>query len=689
MANEAPPTAAGPARGLGVMDLIRAAETLKRSGEIAAVSALYASWIRDNPDDPLLHAVLFNHSVVLSDAGDLAGARDCLERAIARDPSFMPAHINFGRILERQGEIGAAVTEWSVVVEKLAAVNGTSVSHKTTALNQIARTLETAGRDEGAEEMLRQSLDLDPHQREVAQHYTALRQRTCEWPVVVPTDRVTRRRLMTSLSPLSAAAYTDDPILQLALAAHYNAVDVGLPDGAHHVWPKAATRDGPLRIGYLSSDLREHAVGHLMAEVFGLHDRAKVEVFAYYCGPAASDPMHAAYRAAADHWVDVNDMDDATAAARMVDDGIHVLVDVNGYTREGRTRLIALRPAPIVVNWLGYPGTVASPYHHYMVADPVVVPPEAEVWYSEKVLRLPCYQPNNRARVVAETAPSRAEAGLPEDAVVFCSFNGTHKITRFTFDRWLAVLAQVPGSVLWLLTGTETTNARLKAYAAAHGIAPERLIFAPKVANPHHLARYPLADLFLDNTPYGAHTTASDALWMGVPVLTWAGRCFAARVCASLVTAAGLADLVMPSSHAFVAKAVELGRDRAALAEVRRRLEASRATCTLFDMPRLVASLEDLYEIMWADREAGRLPEPDLTNLDVYLEVGIGFDHEAVEVGSIADYHRWWRDRLDRRHRLRPIAPDRRLFAATPPPDVPPPGAGGASEAGQKKAKRS
>ena len=664
MANQpASTTAPTGGRGFGVMDLIRAAETLKRSGETAAVSALYGSWIEANPDDPLLHAVLFNYAVTLSDDGDLERARDCLERAIARAPDFMPAHINLGRILERRGEIGAAVTQWSQVVARLAAVDGNAITHKTTALNQIARTLEAAGRDEAAEEMLRQSLDIDPHQREVAQHFTALRQRTCEWPVITPTERVSRRTLMYGLSPLSAAAFSDDPLFQLALAAHYNAVDVGLPARPMTTWPRAAVRDGRLRIGYLSSDLREHAVGHLMAEVFELHDRTKVEVFAYYCGPAAGDPLHLAYRAAADHWCDVSAMDDAEAARRIADDGIHILVDVNGYTREGRTRLLAMRPAPIIVNWLGYPGTVASPYHHYIVADDWIIPPDHEIFYSEKVLRLPCYQPNNRRRVVAPQRPTRAEVGLPDDAVVFCSFNGTHKITRFTFDRWLDVLGRVPGGVLWLLTGADGTNDRLRAHAAARGIAPERLVFAAKLANPHHLARYPLADLFLDNTPYGAHTTASDALWMGVPVLTWAGRCFAARVCGSLVRAAGLPDLVAATPEAYVETAVALGHDRPRLAELRRRLEQGRATSTLFDVPLLVARLEGLYEEMWADRAADRLPRPDLADLDAYLEVAVEIDHEALEVGAVPDYLGWWRDRLAARHRLRPLAADRRLLA--------------------------
>lgn len=653
-------------RGLGVMELIRAAETLKSTGELAAVGALYGSWIQHNQDNPLLYAVLFNYGVLLTDTGDLAGARECLERAVALNPDFMPARINLGRIHERQGGIGQAITEWTAVVERLAPVNGQSVAHKTTALNQIARTLEAVNRDEAAEDTLRQSLEIDTTQREVVQHLVAARQRNCAWPVVSPTERVSRTVLMAGMSPLSAAAYTDDPLYQLAHAAEYNARDVGHPASVVDNWPAAMAHEGPLRIGYLSSDLREHAVGHLMAEVFGLHDRTRVEVFAYYCGIPAADPMHEAFKADADHFLSISGMDDAAAAARMVADGIQILVDVNGYTREARTRLLSLRPAPVIVNWLGYPGTMASPYHHYIVADDWIIPEDSEIYYSEAVRRLPCYQPNNTRRVVAETRPTRADAGLPPDATVFCCFNGLHKVTRFTFERWLKILAGVPGSVLWLLTGSDGTNARLKAHAERLGVDPARIVFAPKVANPDHLARYPLADLFLDTTPYGAHTTASDALFMGVPVLTWSGRSFASRVCGSLTRAAGLPDLVVDSAEAYVDRAIALGRDPAALAALGRRLAEARPGAVLFDMPGLVRSLEALYEGMWADAKDGRLPRPDLTNLEAILEVAVEPDAEALEVQALADYRTWWSERLKRRHRMRPLSPDRRLMGDSP-----------------------
>lgn len=471
---------------------------------------------------------------------------------------------------------------------------------------------------------------------------------------------------MKGLSPLSAGAFTDDPMLQLAMAWHYNKTDVGTPAAAMDAWPNAARKSGPLRIGYLCSDLREHALGYLLAEVFGLHDRSKVEVFSYYCGPEAKDPLHAHFISTSDHWLSISGMDDAAAARRIAEDGIQILVDLNGYTREARLKIFALRPAPIIVNWLGFPGTTASPYHHYIIADDWIIPDNHEKYFSEKVLRLPCYQPNNRRRMIAPRKPTRSEAKLPENAMVYCCFNGAHKINRFTFERWLMILARVPGSVLWLLGNTEATNERLRQFAAQRGIAPERLVFAEKLANPHHLARYPLADLFLDTTPYGAHTTASDALWMGVPVLTFSGRSFASRVCGSLVRSAGLAELICTSAEEYVDQAVVLGKDRGRLDAYREQLRANRESCTLFDMPGLVQSLEGLYGQMWSDFEKGALPQPDLANLDVYLEVGSQVKHDELEMQTIQDYEGWWRAKLAQRHKLRPIPVDCRLWSDPP-----------------------
>jgi len=654
------------AGNFAVPDLIRTAETLRQNGQLAAIETLYATWIQHNAAHPLLYAVLFNYAVVLSDTGKLELARECLERALQQNQDFLPAHINLGRVLERLGNSAMAVIQWAVALSKMSGVDGASITYKTTALNQSARALEAAGQDDAAENLLRQSLELDNQQREVVQHLIALRQRQCEWPIVTGLERAPHLLQMRGISPLSAAALTDDPLFQLGLAYDYNLRDVGEPKSFMRSWPLAIAAGGRLKIGYLSSDLREHAVGFLMTEVFSLHDRAKVEVFAYYCGPESADSLHQHFKTSVDHFVPISHLDDAAAAQRIAEDGIQILIDLNGYTREARLKLVSMRPAPVIVNWLGYPGTMGSPYHHYIIADEFIIPQTSELYYSEKVLRLPCYQPSSRKRKVSTEAPSRSSVGLPEDAMVYCCFNGAHKLTRFTFERWLMILAKVPHGVLWLLSSIESAHERLRDFAAQRGIARDRIIFADKLPNPAHLARYPLADLFLDTTPYGAHTTASDALWMGVPVLTLAGRSFASRVCGSLATAAGLPELLTYTANEFVDRAVILGNAREQLAPFRERLKATRDTCTLFDMPKLVQAVEALFGQMWQEFLDGRLPRPSLDALDALLELGSRLDHDSQEMQTLDDYHGFWQNLLRQRHAFRPIAPCPRLRTLAP-----------------------
>jgi predicted O-linked N-acetylglucosamine transferase (SPINDLY family) len=473
------------------------------------------------------------------------------------------------------------------------------------------------------------------------------------------------------MSPLSLANYTDDPIFQLAKAHHYNKHFVGRPKGASFVHrPKAAGREGQkLRVGYLSSDLREHAVGFALTDVFETHDRAKFEIFAYYCGIGRADSTQARIKAAVDKWTDINPLNDNEAAEVIANDKIDILIDLNGYTKDARAKVFARKPAPIIVNWFGYPGTMGSPYHHYIIADPLIVPPEHEIFYSEKVLRLPCYQPNDRKRTVSTIRPSRKDAGLPENAFVYCCLNGTQKLTPRVFDRWLKILTQAEGSILWLLSGTEDTNERLKNYAAQQGVAPQRIVFAEKAPNPEHLARYPLANLFLDTLPYGAHTTAADALWMGVPVLTLRGNSFPSRICASVVSAAGLENMICSSPDEYIATAVSFGQNPQLLMPFKEKLIAGRDSCLLFDTPRLVGHLEEIYHQMWREFEQGLLPIPDLTNLDIYHEIGLDLDIENIDMLSESAYHALYRQKLSDRNSYCPIRGDGRLWPTEPRPD--------------------
>lgn len=644
-------------------ELVTQAQALGAADRRDAAEQLYARWIAQRPDHPQLYIAHFNHACLLGEMGRSADAMRALGACLSLNPDFLPASINLGGFLERAGDIRQALEQWRGVAQRMVSVTGASVTHKLTALRQIARVLSEHQNPAAAEATLRQCLELRPEQRDVIEQLMALRLAQCAWPVVSPMEGAGRRSLLRGMSPLSMLAYSDDPLLQLGLAHHYARmlVDESVDLSRHD------RRDAPidpgrrLRIGYVSSDLRDHAIGTLMAEVFELHDRGKVEIFAYYCGPASESTLLHRIRAAAEHWVELRALGDDAAAARIAADGIDILIDVNGYTRDARTAVFARRPAPVQINWLGYPGTLGTPYHHYIIADRWIIPPEAELLYSEQVLRLPCYQPNDRKRLVGPT-PTRAAAGLPEEGFVFCCFNASQKLSRFTMQRWMNILGRVPGSVLWLLDSGTEMRENLLAFAARHGIAEGRIIFAPKQANADHLARYRLADLFLDSAPYGAHTTASDALWMGIPVLTLSGRSFASRVCGSLVRSAGLPEMVCTTPQDFMDHAARLALAPAELAQLRHRLESRRRNCDLFNMEKLVSRLEQLFHEVARRHRAGRTPVPQLQNLEACLEVGIGFDHEATEMLALEDYAGLYRAGLERRDQRRPLVADARLW---------------------------
>jgi len=653
--------------GLSVIELFDLTQRRKNDGDVQGALDLYKEWLRVHPIFPIRHAVLFNYGVALSDAGQLNEAKAAFDEAIRLDPKFLPPYINLGTLLERMGTIVPAIESWTKVANILGEVNGTQINYKLTALKNLGRVFEAANLDAKAEEVLRLSLDVSATQRDVLQQWISLRQRQWKWPVLLPWDGMTVAMQKKGISPLSAACYADDPMLHLVSSFHFSQEDVGRPARFHDPADFAARRQDParpLRVGYVSSDLRHHAVGFLTAELFSLHDRSQVEVSVYYCGIAATDPIKERIQGSVDHWYDIRTLDEDQAADLIFDHQIDILIDLNGYTKDARPKMFARRPAPILVNWLGFPGSMASPSHHYIIADDFIIPEGDEIFYTEKVLRLPCYQPNDRQRTVA--APlSRQEAGLPENGLVLCSFNGTQKITPSVFDAWLEILHQLPDAVLWLLKGGEGADERLVAHAVQRGIAAERLIFAGKVPNPVHVSRYALVDLFLDTFPYGAHTTCSDALWMGVPVLTLVGRGFASRVSGSLVLAAGLSsDFLCQSRDDYISRAIALGRDRPALRALRTRLLAGRGSSRLFDLPALVRSLEALYAQMWEDFRQDRLPRPDLRNLEIYSDLCTQTDHETAEFRAGPGYVEELRARLADLHRFAAVPADRRLWTS-------------------------
>lgn len=647
---------------LPVVELFKTTATLESLNQKPLAIELYKTWIAFNAEDGLLFAVYYNFGVALSGIPDRTGAINALRECTRLKPDFLPSYINLGRALEDTGQPGPAVAEWYKLVNILPSVNADSITHKTMALQQVGRVLEGANSDTAAEDALKQSLDINPHQPEVIQHWISLRQRQCKWPVMAGWERVSRKELHLGISSLSLACHADDPMFQLARAYNYAVNSVGMPKPVSRVQSITSEAATKIRIGYISSDLRAHAVGFAMTDVMETHDRENFEIFAYYCGINRPDATQERIKNAVDHWVDLTGMDDEATAARIASDGIDILVDLNGYTKDARTKVFARKPAPIAVNWFGFPGTMATPYHHYIIADETIIPEADEIYYSEKVLRLPCYQPNDRNRPVADHKPTRAEAGLPEQAFVYCSFNGPQKITPRTFRRWMTILGRVPHSVMWLLSGQPEANDRLRKFAAECGVAPERLVFAPQMPNPEHLARYPLADLFLDSLPYGAHTTAADALWRGVPIVTMPGRSFASRVCTSLVRSAGVGELACETPEAFVELAVEFANNPEKMAATKARLAEMRDTCALFDTPGLVGNLENLYRQMWADYKRGALPMPDLRNLDVYHQIGAELDLEHIEALSDKAYAALYREKLAAWHSMYPLMPDGRFW---------------------------
>jgi predicted O-linked N-acetylglucosamine transferase (SPINDLY family) len=649
-----------------LVELISKAEQLTRESGPAVGAELYKRWIACNPVAELLYAAYFNYAISLASAGDHHGAINAARECIRIKPDFYAAYINLGRLLEDSGSLVEAIAQWSMLLNRLPDVNAEAVKQKLTALQQTGRVLEAHNSDDAAEAALWQALGIRPEQKEVIQHWTSLRMRQCKWPVMTPSEEAPANLLFANISPLSLAALTDDPAFQLARAWKYNKdstkqADRDLKVSLRNAWRRSGHAGRKLRIGYVSSDFREHAVGFAMTDVLETHDRSSFEIHAYYCGIPRRDPTRERIEKAVDRWTDINSMTDAQAAARISADQIDILVDLNGYTKDARTGIFALCPAPVNVNWFGFPGTMGSPYHHYIIADDVIIPESHEIYYSEKVLRLPCYQPNDRKRQVA-AKPTRRDEGLPDQAFVFCSLNGVQKITPTLFAQWMQILKATPDSVLWLLGEAAETNQRLKLYAQQAGVNPNRLIFSSKKPNPQHVARYALADLFLDNAPYGAHTTAADALWMGLPVLTVPGKSFASRVCASLVTAAGLGEMVCESESDYVARAIELGRNPKQVRSLSRKLSANRDECLLFDTPSLVANLEDLYKTMQRDFEAGLVPSPDLSNLEIYHEVGVELATRETPPFEHNDLKARYREMLGAYHETRPIKADSRLW---------------------------
>ncbi|HEX7923105.1 MAG TPA: tetratricopeptide repeat protein [Bradyrhizobium sp.] len=377
--------------------------------------------------------------------------------------------------------------------------------------------------------------------------------------------------------------------------------------------PMSSRATGPhdkIRLGYVSTDFREHATAHLIAELFEVHDRARFEIFAYSLGQDDQSNMRARLAGSFDHFLSCEDHADVETARMIADAEIDILVDLNGFTRGARTNVFAHRPAPIQVNYLGYAGTMAAPYIDYIIGDAITLTNADQAAYSEKLVTLPhCYQPNDRRRFIADDGITRRDWGLPEEQIVFCCFNNSYKILPATFTCWMRILTAVEGSVLWLLADNQTAMQNLRKEAEARQIDPSRLIFAERTKPAQHLARHRLADLFLDTLPYNGHTTASDALWAGLPVLTQSGKTFAGRVAASLLSAVGLPKLIAQTTEEYERLAIQLATCPDVLAGIKAALAQNRTTAPLFDTVLYARHIEAAYRLMYERYRAGLAPD--------------------------------------------------------------------------------
>jgi protein O-GlcNAc transferase len=409
------------------------------------------------------------------------------------------------------------------------------------------------------------------------------------------------------IHPFAYLLISDCPAMQLACARLHTA----------SVYPAARlplSRAEPynhekIRVAYLSGDFHQHAVPSLMVGVLENHDRSLFEIIGISHGNKDESPMRARIEKACTRFFDVRDQDDVSIAALLRNLETDIAIDLMGHTGGARPGILAHRPCPVQVNYLGYPGTMGADYIDYLIADRIVIPPEHREFYSEQVAYLPdTYQANDSARSIAPDRFTRHDAGLPEAAFVFCCFNGSQKILLSVFDSWMRILSRAENSVLWLLEDNPGATASLRREAQAQGIAAERLIFAPHERPDRHLARLRLADLILDTLPYGAHTTASDALWAGVPVLTRIGSSFAGRVAASLLTAVGLPELITQSADEYETMAQNFTAAPAALSEIRKKLARNRENCALFDTVRMTRNLEAAYVKMWQHHRSGKTP---------------------------------------------------------------------------------
>jgi protein O-GlcNAc transferase len=555
-------------------------------------------------------------------SGDAAGAVHSMEQAIGIDAMYALGHMNLGlarealnlneaarRSYERSLELDPHLSEARLRLSRLLLDADAAAARRERhrALESHAINLMTVGRHDDAIPLWTQLIDddADIHYLRGMRFHCQLH--SCDWSQYEASAARLEAQVLdgkTDDLPFSFFVHSHSAPAQLQCARSF--VADRHPEVANAA--SSVLTPDPLRIkvAYLSFDFQEHATAYLVAGLFESHDRSRFDVIALSYGRNVPSPMRARLETSVERFIDVSRYTDREVAALMQSLGVQIAVDLKGFTGGARTGILAHRPAPVQINFLGYPGTMGAQYIDYIVADRHVIPDQDRIHYAETVIHMPhCYQPNDAMRPLPAQSPSRAQLGLPDRGFVFCCFNNLYKITPAVFEIWMNVLHAVDGSVLWLFDGAATAKRNLCNAAGSRGIAPERIIFAPHIELSQHLARYRQGGLFLDTAPCNAHTTASDALWMSVPVLTLTGRTFAGRVATSLLHAVGLPQLCTTSPAQYAALAIRLAKAPAELSALAAHLENGRRTFPLFDTTVYCRNLEAAYDECWARHLAG------------------------------------------------------------------------------------
>jgi predicted O-linked N-acetylglucosamine transferase (SPINDLY family) len=577
-------------RGSTLQQLKRPVEALASFDQALAIQPRYVE-------------ALNNRGLVLRDLQRPAEeALASFDRALAIKPEFVEALNNRGNALQDLQHYALAVASYDRAL-RLKPEYGDAVYKRANALRKLNRIAEAmAGFDK--------ALAIIPEHRHAFSAMAEAALAMCEWRRSARLadeleSHIAQRRSI--ISPFTLLGYGGSPSLQLESARRF--IEDKLPVRPQPLWNGANHRHDKLRIAYLSADFHRHATAFLAAGLFELHDRARFEVLGISFGPDEPSDMRARLVRGFDQFHDVGSKSDLDAAKLLNDLHVDIVIDLKGYTHGARFGILAHRPAPIQVSYLGYPATMGADFIDYVIADKTVLPFDQQPYYTERIVHLPdCYQVNDSKRKIAVRALTRREAGLPDAGFVFCCFNNNYKITAPVFDVWMRLLGATEGSVLWLLQDNGDAHENLRKEAAARGIDPARLVFAGRLSFGEHLARHRLADLFLDTLPYNAHTTGSDALWEGLPLLTCRGASFAGRVATSLLYAVGLPELATSGLEEYETLALRLATDTSLLRAFRLRLEQNRAACPLFDTDRFRRHIESAYTTMWELQQRGETP---------------------------------------------------------------------------------